>query len=312
VAELEQLALDPDVAPARVLPRHPQDQGGEGDVDRWSSGAVGVGPSSADEAAVPAQVQSWSAPSGWADQRQYVGFTLSEHRAIPGHVRKPHGRAGTRLFDDAVAPKIKGGSRSLGKRWSPRRRGDRSRELGFSGHSAATAVLALPNQMVCKRCATNAVGSSAGRLLPSCHDVRGMSTCEPVIAVVAHSCWSDPLQYAARESNRADALPARRSRSRSRRPEPLDQADQPQHAFGHRAQPGRSVAGRFLPDDAFVLHDPRPSSSVVGRTTRASTTARRCRAGRPLRHRPRCSCAARAPGPAPVGRTRRGSRPASG
>jgi len=55
VAEIEQLAPQPQVSPARVLPRHPQDQGGEGVVDRWSSGPVGVGPSSADEAAVPAQ-----------------------------------------------------------------------------------------------------------------------------------------------------------------------------------------------------------------------------------------------------------------
>ena len=44
VAELEQLALDPLVAPARVLPRHPHDQGGEDVVDRWPSGPVRVGP----------------------------------------------------------------------------------------------------------------------------------------------------------------------------------------------------------------------------------------------------------------------------
>ena len=55
MAELEQLALDPQVSPARVLPRHPHHQGGEDVVDRWPSGPVGVGPSSADEAAMPAQ-----------------------------------------------------------------------------------------------------------------------------------------------------------------------------------------------------------------------------------------------------------------
>ena len=55
VAELEQLALDPHVPPARVLPRHPHHQGGEDVVDRWPSGPVRVGPSSADEAAMPAQ-----------------------------------------------------------------------------------------------------------------------------------------------------------------------------------------------------------------------------------------------------------------
>jgi hypothetical protein len=55
VAELEQLALDPEVPPARVLPRHPHHEGGEDVVDRWPSGPVGIGPSSADEAAMPAQ-----------------------------------------------------------------------------------------------------------------------------------------------------------------------------------------------------------------------------------------------------------------
>ena len=55
VAEFEQLALDPHVSPARVLPRHPHDQRGEDVVDRWPSGPVRVGPSSAHEAAMPAQ-----------------------------------------------------------------------------------------------------------------------------------------------------------------------------------------------------------------------------------------------------------------
>src|SRR5436190_258751 len=55
VAELEQLALEPLVSPTRVLPRHPHRQGGEAVLDRWPCGPVGVGPSSADEAAMPAQ-----------------------------------------------------------------------------------------------------------------------------------------------------------------------------------------------------------------------------------------------------------------
>ena len=55
VAEFEQLALDPHVSPARVLPRHPHYQGGEDVVDRWPSGPVRVGPPSAHEAAMPAQ-----------------------------------------------------------------------------------------------------------------------------------------------------------------------------------------------------------------------------------------------------------------
>jgi hypothetical protein len=38
VAELEQLALQPLVSPARVLPRHPQQQRGQHVIDRWPSG----------------------------------------------------------------------------------------------------------------------------------------------------------------------------------------------------------------------------------------------------------------------------------
>ena len=56
VAELEQLALEPEVSPARVLPRHPHHQLGKDVVDRWPSGPVGVGPSLAHEAASWAQI----------------------------------------------------------------------------------------------------------------------------------------------------------------------------------------------------------------------------------------------------------------
>src|SRR6478735_6876515 len=52
VAELEQLALDPRVAPARVLPRHPYHHGGDDVADGWPSGPVRVGPSPADQAAM--------------------------------------------------------------------------------------------------------------------------------------------------------------------------------------------------------------------------------------------------------------------
>src|SRR6185312_9666559 len=55
MAESEQLALDPHIPPARVLPRHPHYQDGEDVVDRWTTGPVRVGPSSADEAAMPTQ-----------------------------------------------------------------------------------------------------------------------------------------------------------------------------------------------------------------------------------------------------------------
>jgi hypothetical protein len=55
VSELEQLAADSLMAQARVLSGHPHHQGGEDVVDRWPSNPVGVGPSSAYEAAMPAQ-----------------------------------------------------------------------------------------------------------------------------------------------------------------------------------------------------------------------------------------------------------------
>ena len=55
MAECEQLALDPYVPPAPVLPRHPHHQGDQDVVDRWPSGPAGVGPPSPNEAAMPAQ-----------------------------------------------------------------------------------------------------------------------------------------------------------------------------------------------------------------------------------------------------------------
>jgi hypothetical protein len=55
VAESEQLAPDPHVPPARVLPRHPHHQGGDHVLDRRPTGRVGVCPSSANETAMPAQ-----------------------------------------------------------------------------------------------------------------------------------------------------------------------------------------------------------------------------------------------------------------
>jgi hypothetical protein len=55
VAEFEQLALDSDVAPARVSQAMRTTRGSEDVVDEWSSGPVGVGRASADEAAMPAQ-----------------------------------------------------------------------------------------------------------------------------------------------------------------------------------------------------------------------------------------------------------------
>src|SRR4051812_46242730 len=60
MTEFEQLTLDSAVSPARVLRSHPADQRGEGLIDRWSSGPVRVGPSSAYEAAMPAQDRLWT------------------------------------------------------------------------------------------------------------------------------------------------------------------------------------------------------------------------------------------------------------
>ena len=53
--EAEQLALDPLVAPARVLPRHLLDQHREPGIDRRPAAAVGIGPPPADQPPVPAQ-----------------------------------------------------------------------------------------------------------------------------------------------------------------------------------------------------------------------------------------------------------------
>jgi len=55
MAELEQLALDPAISPARVLPGHTLHQCGDDVVDWWSSGPVRIPPLSAHEAAMPAQ-----------------------------------------------------------------------------------------------------------------------------------------------------------------------------------------------------------------------------------------------------------------
>ena len=55
VAEAEQLALDPLVAPALVLPRHLLDQHRDPGVSRRASSAAGIGPLPADQLPVPAQ-----------------------------------------------------------------------------------------------------------------------------------------------------------------------------------------------------------------------------------------------------------------
>jgi hypothetical protein len=55
VAEFEQLALDPAVAPARVLPRHPLHQRCDAGIGRWPPGAASGRSTPAHELAMPAQ-----------------------------------------------------------------------------------------------------------------------------------------------------------------------------------------------------------------------------------------------------------------
>jgi hypothetical protein len=55
MAEFEQFALDPAVAPAQVLPRHPHHERGEDLVDGRPPGPAWVGPPPAHETAMPAQ-----------------------------------------------------------------------------------------------------------------------------------------------------------------------------------------------------------------------------------------------------------------
>jgi hypothetical protein len=93
-AELEQLALDPLVAPAVILAGEPPDQHGDLGADRRPSRPVRIGPLAGDEAAVPAkhgtrgdQPVYPQTPGQEADQR-------GEDRAIgPVQVRPGMGAA---------------------------------------------------------------------------------------------------------------------------------------------------------------------------------------------------------------------------
>jgi len=94
VAELEQLALNPAVAPARVLPRHMLHQRGDDVVDGWSSGTV-QGPLFAHEMAMPVQdgvrsdqampPQCLGQPS---DHRAASTARSAQSRRGPGWVRR--------------------------------------------------------------------------------------------------------------------------------------------------------------------------------------------------------------------------------
>ena len=163
VAELEQLTLDPRVSPARVLPRHPHHQGGEDVVDRWPSGPVRVGPSSADEAAMPAQDRvrgdqalatqcagqpprrarrRWPGPpspcvvvgwcgAGWRPRGAARGARCPWRRTCGpavGPARAPAGRSSTAAAAtrrDHVRPAITAGQRPRPDFWHPTRGGRR-------------------------------------------------------------------------------------------------------------------------------------------------------------------------------------------
>ena len=59
MAEADQLTLNPSVAPAGILPGHPQHEGPDrrcGGGSAWRS--VGIGPAASDELVVPAQQRS--------------------------------------------------------------------------------------------------------------------------------------------------------------------------------------------------------------------------------------------------------------
>jgi hypothetical protein len=81
MAEFEQLALDPHIAPARVLPRHRRHQRGKDVVDRWPSRPVRLGPRPAHEAAMPTQD---GARSDQTMATQAAGKPPDEGRTRPG------------------------------------------------------------------------------------------------------------------------------------------------------------------------------------------------------------------------------------
>jgi len=100
VAELEQFALDPAVAPAGVLPRHAFDQRHDGVVDRRASGAVRVGPLPRDQASMPSQDGSRCHQPVLAQQSGESANQRGEHSAI-GLVQ-PRARVGPAQHGDLV------------------------------------------------------------------------------------------------------------------------------------------------------------------------------------------------------------------
>jgi hypothetical protein len=80
--------LDALVAPAGILPGHLLDQGGDGRVDGWASGLVGVCPVAGDQPPVPAQDR------GWGDES--VRRQRSGQESDQGGERRPVGPVQTR------------------------------------------------------------------------------------------------------------------------------------------------------------------------------------------------------------------------
>jgi hypothetical protein len=94
VAELEQLTLDPQVPPAWVLPRDPHHQGGEDVLDRRTTGLVRVSPSSAYQAAAPAQDRVRSDQSMATQCPGQPPHECGEHGSVcPVHARTSVGAA---------------------------------------------------------------------------------------------------------------------------------------------------------------------------------------------------------------------------
>ena len=106
MAELEQLALDPLVAPAVVLGGEPFDERGDLGADRRPSGPVRVSPFPGDQAAVPERLAASCA--GWGIYPQpatqlrgggeaFAAPTGRRRRPRQGHDRAAQGRPGYHL-----------------------------------------------------------------------------------------------------------------------------------------------------------------------------------------------------------------------
>ena len=95
MAESDQLALNPSVAPAGILAGHPQHQGPDRRCGGWSAwSSVRVGPAAGDELGVPAQQRSGRDQPQPAQRGGQQPAQCAEHGAVePGHLRARVGAA---------------------------------------------------------------------------------------------------------------------------------------------------------------------------------------------------------------------------